>query len=139
MSNERSGGRTASRKSKGTFVINGPNCSDCYNRDGSIFSANSNAEIVLNSHFYIERIQNLEKVSKTKKAEKHDREILNDQSKMVEKIANIATIKQKSVTKIASKVNPNMTDKVVKTASPMQKLNTHKNTKTKEESRTQDG
>ena len=66
-------------------------------------------------------------------SEKNDREILNDKSKTVEKIE---AVKQKSITKQASKVDPKMTEKVAKIASPIQKLNTKKNIETKEERRT---
>ena len=46
ISSKETGGKTTSCKGKGTFIINDPNCSNYYDRDGSVFRSNPTTDII---------------------------------------------------------------------------------------------
>ena len=54
ISSKRNPALNSNRKITGTFTIRGPNCEDCFDRDGFLFSSESKTEIVqFNNYFYM--------------------------------------------------------------------------------------
>ena len=66
ISSKRTHSEKGNRNSKGTFTIKEPNSkANCYNRDGSLCGSEKKVESVrFNSHFYMQKIRNLENEKK---------------------------------------------------------------------------
>ena len=65
ISSKRTESKKGDRYSKGTFTIKEPNSTtNCYNRDGSLCGSERNEVAQFNSHFYMEKIRQLENEKK---------------------------------------------------------------------------